>query len=164
MKSAEKTFTHVDESGQPSMVDVSGKDSTVRTAVARGTIQLPDDALEHLKENELNSKKGPVFQTAILAGIQGAKETSRLIPLCHPLPLEDCRVTISMEKPPEAVIECICRTTGKTGVEMEALTGVSIAALTLYDMCKSFSHEMVLKDIHLVHKAGGRRTVGTPIS
>lgn len=151
------TFSHLDPDDRPRMVDVSGKQPTVRTAVAGGRVRLPAVVAEQFEGDELNTKKGPVLQTAILAGIMGAKETSRLIPLCHPLPLEDCQITVSTGELPDLVIECTCRTTHKTGVEMEALTGVSVAALTIYDMCKAFSHDIVIDAIQLVEKTGGTR-------
>ena len=159
MNDPSPAWSHVDPEGRPRMVDVSGKRPTVRTAVARGRVWLPAVIADQIEDDELNTKKGPVFHTAILAGIMGAKETSRLIPLCHPLPLEHCSVTIATDDLPDLVIECTCRTTHKTGVEMEALTGVSVAALTIYDMCKAFSHELVIGDIRLVEKTGGKHDV-----
>ena len=137
------------------MVDVSSKNESVRTAIAESIVTLDDRVIALFENGELHSKKGPVFHTAILAGIMGAKETSRLIPLCHPIPLEDCKITIDLVEK-RAIIRCVARTTAKTGVEMEALTGASIAALTLYDMCKSIDPAIVISATRLVEKTGGK--------
>lgn len=152
-------FTHLDAQQQPAMVDVGGKAETTRTATARAVVVLPEAAAAALAEGDIQTKKGPVFQTAILAGIMGAKRTSELIPLCHPLPLHDCKVEIALEGR-EAVITCRAKTHGRTGVEMEALTGASVAALTIYDMCKAFSHEMEIREVALLEKHGGKRDFG----
>ncbi len=149
-------FTHIDRDGNPSMVDVSDKKQTKRVAIAQAKVQLTETIMNQLQENEIQTKKGPVFQTAILAGIMGAKKTSELIPLCHPLSLAKCGVTISISEKHEVTIECIAKIEGKTGVEMEALTGASIAALTIYDMCKAFSHEIIIKETRLIKKTGGK--------
>ena len=137
------------------MVDVTAKSETVRSAIAESIITLNDAVVAMFQDGEILSKKGPVFHTAILAGIMGAKETSRLIPLCHPIPLEDCKITIDLVGN-QAIIRCHARTTAKTGVEMEALTGASIAALTLYDMCKSIDPAMVIGSTKLLQKTGGK--------
>ena len=137
------------------MVDVGQKEDTRRSAIARTYIKLPTEILQHLQDNELNTKKGPVFQTASLAGIMAAKNTSQLIPLCHPLSLDKCDVEIIANEG-GAVIQCEVSTHGKTGVEMEALTGASVAALTIYDMCKSFGHEMIITETKLISKTGGK--------
>ncbi len=150
-----KKFSHVDRSGLPSMVDVSEKKITERIARAQAIVVLPKEVLEAIEANELITKKGPVFQTAILAGVMAAKKTSELIPLCHPLALEDCQVKISIQKN-EAIITAMVKVTAKTGAEMEALTAASIAALTVYDMCKALSHYIEIKDIRLVTKTGGK--------
>lgn len=138
------------------MVDVSEKAVTRRTATATSDIVLGENILSRLQGNEIHLKKGPVFQTAILAGIMGAKETSRLIPLCHPLPLDKCTVTVDPLSGATVRVTCAVQCTGKTGVEMEALTGASIAALTLYDMCKALSHDIVIGPTRLLEKTGGR--------
>ncbi len=125
-------------------------------ARARSIVVLDDVILEQLQNEEIHTKKGPVFQTAILAGIMGSKKTSDLIPLCHPLGLDNCKVDISVNAQQEVVIDCTAKITAKTGVEMEALTGATIAALTIYDMCKAFSHNIVIKETKLMEKTGGK--------
>jgi cyclic pyranopterin phosphate synthase len=153
-------LSHVDETGHPAMVDVSGKAVTRRTAVAETRVRFPAEVAEMLRQSGYATSKGPVFQTAIIAGVMGAKRTHELIPFCHPLGLENCRVEIEMNDRDEAVIRCSVSVHHKTGVEMEALTGASVAALTVYDMCKALSHEMLIGDTRLVEKHGGRRDVG----
>ena len=150
-----KRFSHVDSQGNPTMVDVGGKEITARRAVAKSVVVLNKEILGHLTTDEIHTKKGPVFQTAITAGIMAVKRTSDLIPLCHPLPVENCKVTIEVSGL-EALITCTVSVNGKTGVEMEALTGASVAALTIYDMCKAFSHDIVIKDTRLYEKTGGK--------
>ncbi len=150
-------FTHLDEAGNPSMVDVGKKQATRRVAKARSIVVLTEEILEQLEGSELRTKKGPVFQTAILAGIMGAKKTGELIPLCHPIGMHNCQVEISLNKKREVVIDCTAVVTAKTGVEMEALTGATVAALTIYDMCKAFSHDIVIKETKLMEKSGGKR-------
>jgi cyclic pyranopterin phosphate synthase len=139
------------------MVDVAAKPATHRTATARSIVSLPADVLEHLTGGELESKKGPVFQTAVIAGIMAAKKTGDLIPLCHPLGLDNCSLSITLNGQNEVVIDCTASITAKTGVEMEALVGASIAALTVYDMCKAMSHDIVIKETKLIEKTGGKR-------
>jgi len=139
------------------MVDVTGKTVTHRTAVARSIVSLPDEVLQHLTNGDLQTKKGSVFQTAIIAGIMAAKKTGDLIPLCHPLGLDNCNIAISINERQEVVIDCTASITAKTGVEMEALVGASIAALTVYDMCKAMSHDIVIKETKLISKTGGKR-------
>lgn len=151
------SFSHLDSQGNPTMVGVSPKAVTFRTATAEAVVQLPVEVTTQLQAAEIHSKKGPVLQTAILAGIMGAKKTSDLIPLCHPLGLENCKINMRFNKQQELVIQCTAEITGKTGVEMEALTGASVAALTVYDMCKAFSHDIVIKEIKLMAKSGGKR-------
>jgi cyclic pyranopterin phosphate synthase len=151
------SFTHLDDAGNPSMVDVGAKAMTRRSATARSIVRLPDEVLVHFENDDIQTKKGPVFQTAILAGIMAAKRTSELIPLCHPLPLEKIKVDIHLNEAREVIIDCTARLTGKTGVEMEALTGASVAALTIYDMCKAFSHDIVIASTQLMAKSGGKR-------
>lgn len=150
-------FSHIDESGRPAMVDVSAKAPTRRTARARAIVALPPAVLKQLEGDELRMPKGPVFQTAIIAGVMAAKRTGELIPLCHPLGLEDCQLHIALNEQQEVVIDCTAALTGKTGIEMEALTGASVAALTIYDMCKALSHDIVIKEIRLMEKTGGKR-------
>jgi cyclic pyranopterin monophosphate synthase len=150
------SFTHLDESNNPSMVDVGNKATTRRTARAQAIVVLGAAIMDKLEGNDIQTKKGPVFQTAILAGIMAAKQTSNLIPLCHPLALEKVGVEITVNAAREVVITCTARLTGKTGVEMEALTGASVAALTIYDMCKAFSHDIVIREVRLLEKTGGK--------
>jgi cyclic pyranopterin phosphate synthase len=150
-------ITHLDSQNNPAMVDVTARQVTHRTATARSIVSLPPEVLEHLAGDELQSKKGPVFQTAIIAGIMAAKKTGELIPLCHPLGLDNCNLTIRLNEQHEIVIDCTASITAKTGVEMEALVGASIAALTVYDMCKAMSHDIVIKETRLIEKTGGKR-------
>lgn len=152
----EKKFSHLDDSGNPAMVDVSQKAITHRKAIAQAIILLPEVVIEALEKEDWKTKKGSVFQTAILAGIMGTKKTGELIPLCHPLALEKVGVDIYLNAQKEVVIQCTASLSGKTGVEMEALTGASIAALTVYDMCKAFSHDIIIKEIKLIEKTGGK--------
>lgn len=151
----EKRFSHVDSQGNPTMVDVGEKQVTAREAVAKSVVLLNEEIMQNLVQDEIQTKKGPVFQTAITAGIMAVKRTSDLIPLCHPLPIEDCKFTLEIDGL-EVVITCKVSLRGKTGVEMEALTGVSVAALTIYDMCKAFSHDIIIKDTRLYQKTGGK--------
>lgn len=157
MASTEPTFTHIDSSNNlPSMVDVGDKGITKRTARAQSVVVLPLEVVALLSNNEIGTKKGPVFQTAIIAGTMAVKRTAELIPLCHPLPIDNCKININVNEQNEVIIECTVSMTGKTGVEMEALTGASVAALTIYDMCKSFSHNIVIKETKLLEKTGGK--------
>jgi cyclic pyranopterin phosphate synthase len=150
-------LSHLDNQNNPSMVDVSEKSVTYRTATAQSIVVLPTEVLQHLVDGELQSKKGSVFQTAIIAGIMAAKKTGDLIPLCHPLGMDNCKVTIELSADNEVVIECTASISAKTGIEMEALVGASIAALTVYDMCKAMSHDIVIKETKLIAKTGGKR-------
>jgi cyclic pyranopterin phosphate synthase len=149
-------LTHIDNQGNPTMVDVTEKKVTNRTATARCIVVLPAEVLVQLTNGDLQTKKGSVFQTAIIAGIMAAKKTGELIPLCHPLGLDNCNVSISLNGQ-EVVIDCTASITAKTGVEMEALVGASIAALTVYDMCKAMSHDIVIRETKLMEKTGGKR-------
>lgn len=149
-------FTHLNKNGEPAIVDVGGKKVTHRKAVAQAVISLPETVLKALQQDDFNTKKGSVFQIAIIAGIMGAKKTSELIPLCHPIGLDNCNVQIKLNDHNDIVIECTASIKAKTGVEMEALTGASIAALTIYDMCKALSHDIVIKEIKLIEKSGGK--------
>lgn len=151
-----KKLTHIDPSGNPAMVDVSEKLITKRTATAQAVVFVGRDIINEIKENDLKTKKGPVFQTAILAGIMGAKKTADLIPLCHPLSLEKCDVKIEAREE-DILITATATITSKTGVEMEALTAASVTALTIYDMCKAMSHHIVIKEIKLLEKTGGKK-------
>jgi cyclic pyranopterin phosphate synthase len=147
--------THIDERNQPGMVNVSDKNSTRRTASAKAEVYLPAEAWQYLENDEFTSKKGPVLQTAIIAGTMAAKRTSDLIPLCHPLAITGCRFESRLEKP-ALYIYCHVHITNRTGVEMEALTGATIAALTVYDMLKSVSHQIEIRNVSLVEKSGGK--------
>ena len=137
------------------MVDVGRKDETERVAIAKGSVKMSPETLAHITDK--NMKKGDVLSVAQLAGIMGAKHTATLIPLCHPLALSHVNVIIHVNNDSYAlVITAECKITGKTGVEMEALTAVSVAALTIYDMCKAIDKNMVISDIRLTHKSGGK--------
>lgn len=141
------------------MVDVSEKKVTTRRARARSRVQLPVEVAPYFRGEELHLKKGPVFQTAIIAGTMAVKKTWDLIPFCHAIPIEACRFHITMNESLLVTIECEVKTTGKTGVEMEALHGAMSAALTIYDMCKALSHDIVIRETKLIGKTGGKRTV-----
>jgi cyclic pyranopterin phosphate synthase len=153
---SKKQFTHVSKDGNPQMVDVSEKKITLRRARAKAIVDVGEEILGMIQNNELITKKGPVFQTAIIAGVMGCKKTSELIPFCHPLGLEDCQVKISVVDK-KIVIDTETVVSAKTGVEMEALTAASIAALTVYDMCKALSHTIVIQEIKLMAKSGGKK-------
>lgn len=156
MNEAAKTFTHIDAGGQPAMVDVSDKQITKRTAVAQSIVVPGPEIMQHFTDSDIQSKKGPVFQTAIIAGTMAAKKTSELIPFCHPVGLDNCKLKIWVNEVQEIIIQCTATVTAKTGVEMEALTGASVAALTVYDMCKALSHDIVIKETRLLEKTGGK--------
>lgn len=150
-------FSHLDAQNRPAMVNVGDKPVTRRMAHAVAVVALPAPLAALLRDGEIATKKGPIFQTAILAGVMGAKKTGELIPLCHPLALDDCQITIESDAArAEVSIHCRVQTHGRTGVEMEALTGATIAALTLYDMGKAVSHGIVIKDVRLLEKTGGK--------
>jgi len=149
-------FSHLDEHGRITMVDVGGKEITRRSATARSIVKLPPEVLEKLDNQDIVTKKGPVFQTAIIAGIMASKKTGELIPLCHPLTLDNCNIIITINEQQEVVIECTANITARTGVEMEALTGATVAALTIYDMCKALSHNIVISETRLIEKTGGK--------
>jgi cyclic pyranopterin monophosphate synthase len=154
MNSNDPTFTHVRQ-GQPTMVDITEKSSSNRTAVAEVHVELGAGIIGQFQNNDLHGPKGPVFQTAIIAGTMAVKKTSELIPFCHPLPVENCSFQIL----PEAtgiVIRCEVSTSGKTGVEMEAMTGAGIAALTVYDMCKAMNKAILIQNLRLISKTGGK--------
>jgi len=149
-------LSHVDAANRPTMVDVGAKGITHRTAVAKAVVTFPAEALPQ-GERELRTKKGPVFDTAIIAGVMAAKRTSELIPFCHAIALENCKIDIQWGGAGEIVIECAVSATHKTGVEMEALMGASTAALTVYDMCKALTHGICIREVSLVSKTGGKR-------
>ena len=156
-------FTHVSPDGKPQMVDIGAKKATRRSATARSTVRFPPAVFAALQqggpESHLASAKGPIVTTAVIAGIMGAKQTSALVPFCHPLPLEHCHVRLHVRAPDAIDIECRVQVTHQTGVEMEALTGASVAALCVYDMCKALSHDIVIEATRLVHKTGGKSDV-----
>ncbi|MES2996186.1 MAG: cyclic pyranopterin monophosphate synthase MoaC [Verrucomicrobiota bacterium] len=152
------SLSHINAVNQAAMVDVSGKPVTARQATAEARITVNDAVTARFDGSEMVSKKGPVFQTAILAGVMGAKNTPSLIPLCHPLPLDDCKIAISFSNN-EAVIRCTCKTTGRTGVEMEALTGASIAALTFFDMIKALDPAAIIQSLRVLEKSGGKSDI-----
>ena len=151
-------FTHLDDDGNAVMVDVTGKDATERTATAKGSVVMAPETMALILEGGV--KKGDVLSVAQLAGIMGAKKTPDLIPLCHPLGLTSVKVDLTCDAERNAVdITATCKVSGQTGVEMEALTAVAVAGLTVYDMCKAVDRAMRLGDIRLVHKAGGKSGV-----
>ena len=141
------------------MVNVSDKKITKRTAIAKATMFLGEEIISHFNTNELTTKKGPVFQTAIIAGIQAVKKTSDIIPMCHPLLINGVDIDINIVDKEQVEVFCKVTIEGKTGVEMEALTGASATCLTIYDMCKAISQEMIIKEIKLVEKTGGKSDI-----
>lgn len=156
----EQGLTHIDpENNQPRMVDVGHKTATRREATARSEIIVPAQVLAALDGGEIQSPKGPVFHTAIIAGTLAVKRTSDWIPFCHPLPIDGCDIEIRVNEQQRIEITCSVRVTHKTGVEMEALVGASAAALTVYDMCKALSHDMRIVETRLIRKTGGKSDV-----
>jgi len=148
-------LTHLDENNKPKMVDVSDKEDTTRIAVASGTIEVTQEAFDAVVSNA--TKKGPVLQTAVIAAIQGAKQTSNLIPMCHPLMLSSIKTDIEeLPELPGFKLTLRVKLKGQTGVEMEALTGVSLGLLTIYDMLKAIDKGMVIRDVQLEEKSGGK--------
>ena len=152
-------FSHINEQNQPKMVNVSDKKITKRTAIAKAIMYLGSEIISHFNNDELLTKKGPVFQTAIIAGIQGVKKTSDLIPMCHPLLINGVDIDINIIDAENIEVFCEVTITGKTGVEMEALTGASTTCLTIYDMCKAISQKMVIKEVKLIEKTGGKSDI-----
>lgn len=152
-------FSHINKKGSPKMVNVSDKKITKRTAIAKATMFLGKDIISKFENDDLQTKKGPVFQTAIVAGIQAVKKTSELIPMCHPLLINGVDVDINILDSTHIEVLCKVAIEGKTGVEMEALTGANIACLTIYDMCKSISQKMVIKEVKLLEKTGGKSDI-----
>ncbi len=153
------SFTHINEQNQPKMVNVSDKKITKRTAVAKAIMFLGTEIISHFNNEELITKKGPVFQTAIIAGIQAVKKTSDIIPMCHPLLINGVDIDINIIDNENIEVFCEVIIEGKTGVEMEALTGASAVCLTVYDMCKAISQKMVIKEVKLVEKTGGKSDI-----
>ncbi len=149
-------LSHIDKDNQPTMVDVSHKDATDRQAHARTIVEFPAAVADRFVDGDIRTAKGPVFATAIVAGVMASKKTHELIPFCHPLGIDDCKITIEMDDMRRAVIDCRCKVHHKTGVEMEALTGATVAALTVYDMCKALSHDIVIGQTRLMSKTGGK--------
>ncbi|MGF1560308.1 MAG: cyclic pyranopterin monophosphate synthase MoaC [Flavobacteriaceae bacterium] len=151
----DKQLSHLDEAGNASMVDVSGKSASLRTALASGKVILPSSVFETLAAQDFLGHKGSIIQTAVIAGIQAVKKTSELIPLCHQINLSKIQIDIT---PIENALQITCnvKCNEQTGVEMEALTGVSVAALTIYDMCKALSHDIKISEIMLQQKTGGK--------
>ena len=153
---ARRRLTHLDARHRPAMVDVGAKEVTHRVAAAEARLRLPAAVARALRASGHRTKKGPVFDTAILAGVMAAKRTHELIPFCHPLGLENCQVHIE-QRGGEIVVRCEASVHHRTGVEMEALTGATVAALTIYDMCKALSHHIEIVSVRLLAKSGGRR-------
>lgn len=149
-------LSHVDSDNRPTMVDVSGKLASSRVAHARTVVEFPPEVAARFVDGDIATAKGPVFATAIIAGVMGAKRTHELIPFCHPIGLDNCSITIALDSDNRAVVDCVCKVQHRTGVEMEALTGASVAALTIYDMCKALSHEIRIRDTRLISKTGGK--------
>ncbi|AMN45957.1 molybdenum cofactor biosynthesis protein MoaC [Steroidobacter denitrificans] len=154
------SFSHIDADALPTMVDVGDKAVTKRTATAQTRVRFPAQVAEALRVCQFNTPKGPVFQTAIIAGTMAAKRTHELIPFCHPLGIENCKLTIVMDGD-DALVQCTVGVHHKTGVEMEALTGASVAALTIYDMCKALSHRIEILQTRLLDKRGGKSGTST---
>ena len=154
------SLTHLDARGLPAMVDVSAKVATAREAVAECRVRFPSTVAAQLRASGLRSAKGGIVETAVIAGTMAVKRTHELIPFCHPLPIDGCRIGIDWHGERELRIECAVKTTHRTGVEMEALTGATVAALTVYDMCKALSHAIVLGPAKLLGKHGGKRDFG----
>ena len=158
---AGRGLTHLNARRQPAMVDVSAKEITHRVAVAEARVRLPRSVARALRASGHRTKKGPVFDTAIVAGVQAAKRTHELIPFCHPLGLDNCQLHIE-HRAQEIIVRCEVSVHHRTGVEMEALTGAAVAALTIYDMCKALSHDIEIGSLRLLAKSGGRRRFARP--
>jgi len=150
-------LTHLDARRRPAMVDVGAKQVTERRAVAEARMRVPAGVARALRRSGHRTKKGPVFDTAILAGVMAAKRTHELIPFCHPLALENCQLEIAHTRAGQITVRCEVSVHHRTGVEMEALTGATLAALTIYDMCKALSHNIAITSVRLLSKSGGRR-------
>ena len=156
VSAAASGLSHLDAHNRPTMVDVSGKEVTHRVATAEARMRLPLEVATALRKSGHRTRKGPVFDTAIVSGVMGAKRTHELIPFCHPLPMNNCAIEID-EQRGEILIRCEVSVHHRTGVEMEALTGAAVAALTVYDMCKALSHDIEITSLRLVEKSGGKR-------
>ncbi len=152
-----KKLTHLDAANRPTMVDVGAKQATLREASAEALVKLPVNVARELKRTGHRTKKGPVFDTAIVAGVMAAKKTHEIVPFCHPLPIERCSVDITDRPGGRIRILCTVAVHHKTGVEMEALMGATAAALTIYDMCKALSHDIEIGPVRLLTKSGGKR-------
>ena len=157
MAAPKPRLTHLDTDNRPTMVDVGAKQASAREASAEAWVKLPAAVARELKRTGHRTRKGPVFDTAIVAGVMAAKKTHEIIPFCHPLPLERCTIDISDQPGGRIRIVCSVAVHHKTGVEMEALMGASAAALTLYDMCKAMSHDIEISSVRLLSKSGGKR-------
>jgi cyclic pyranopterin phosphate synthase len=154
---ARSGLSHLDARHKPTMVDVGAKAVTLRSAVAEARLRLPAAVARALRASGHRTRKGPVFDTASIAGVMAAKRTHELIPFCHPLGLDSCELEISHPRGREIVVRCTVSVHHRTGVEMEALTGAAVAALTIYDMCKALSHDIEITAVRLLAKSGGRR-------
>jgi cyclic pyranopterin phosphate synthase len=154
---ARSGLTHLDARLRPTMVDVGAKAVTLRSAVAQARLRLPAAVARALRASGHRTRKGPVFDTAIVAGVMAAKRTHELIPFCHPLGLDNCAIEITHPRGGEILVRCTVSVHHRTGVEMEALTGAAVAALTIYDMCKALSHDIEITAVRLLAKSGGRR-------
>lgn len=152
-------LTHLDAANRPTMVDVGKKDVTRREAVAEAVIVLPAAVARELRATGHRTRKGPVFDTAVIAGVLAAKRTHELVPFCHPLPIDHCSIDVRTAPRNRIVIEAAVAVQHRTGVEMEALTAATVAALTVYDMCKALSHDIRIERVRLLEKRGGRREV-----
>ncbi len=152
-------LNHIGVDNRPRMVDVGSKEPTLRRAIAQALVHFPAKVARELRAAGMQGSKGPIVDTAIIAGTMAVKRTHELIPFCHSLAIERCNFRIEFTAPAELCIRCEVAVTHKTGVEMEALTGASVAALTVYDMCKALSHEIVITDVRLVEKTGGKRDI-----
>lgn len=157
---ATRKLTHVDKAGRPAMVDVSAKAVTAREAVAECRVRFPAAVAASLRKAGMATAKGAVVDTAIIAGTMAVKRTHELVPFCHPLPIDGCRFDVAWASESVLRIECGVRTTHRTGVEMEALTGATVAALVVYDMCKALSHAIVIGPAKVLAKRGGKRDFG----
>ena len=155
VKNSSLGLSHVSKDNRPQMVDISKKKVGTRFAHAQARVWIPTEVKMCFKDGDIQSKKGPVFHTAILAGTMAIKNTAQVIPFCHSIKIESCSVDLQVQGD-EVIIDCRVLTTEKTGVEMEALHGACVAALTFYDMCKALSHEMRIKEVRLVEKTGGK--------
>jgi len=148
-------LTHIDTNNRPTMVDVSDKEITERTASAEARVILGRTIAQLFDNGEIVTAKGPVFQTAIISGTAGAKKTPDLIPFCHPVGIDSCSIDIKLEED-VAVITCEAKVRARTGIEMEAITGATVAAITIYDMCKAVSHDITISSVRLLKKTGGK--------